>query len=44
MILRELELLFSNGVDAEYAVIGRVAVGSEPAMKRLYGAGERSQS
>ncbi len=35
---------FSNGIDAEYAVIGRVArLIWAKAMKYLYGAGERSQ-
>ena len=39
-----LSFFFSNGVDAEYAVIGRVARRIwATAMKRLYGAGERSQ-
>jgi methylmalonyl-CoA mutase len=39
-----LSFFFSNGVDPEYAVIGRVArrIWSK-AMKRLYGANERSQ-
>ena len=39
-----LSFFFSNGVDAEYAVIGRVArrIWSK-AMKNLYGANERSQ-
>ena len=39
-----LSFFFSNGVDAEYAVIGRVArrIWSK-AMKHLYGANERSQ-
>ncbi len=39
-----LSFFFSNGVDAEYAVIGRVARRIwATAMKRLYGANERSQ-
>ncbi len=39
-----LSFFFSNGVDPEYAVIGRVARRIwAKAMKRLYGANERSQ-
>jgi methylmalonyl-CoA mutase len=39
-----LSFFFSNGLDAEYAVIGRVARRIWAiAMKRLYGANERSQ-
>jgi methylmalonyl-CoA mutase len=39
-----LSFFFSNGVDAEYAVIGRVARRLwAKAMKNLYGANERSQ-
>src|SRR5690606_33977929 len=39
-----LSFFFSNGMDAEYAVIGRVARRIWAiAMKRLYGANERSQ-
>ncbi len=39
-----LSFFFSNGIDAEYAVIGRVARRIwAVAMKELYGAGERSQ-
>ncbi|MCA8910623.1 MAG: methylmalonyl-CoA mutase family protein [Planctomycetes bacterium] len=39
-----LSFFFSNGVDAEYSVIGRVARRIwSVAMKRLYGANERSQ-
>jgi methylmalonyl-CoA mutase len=39
-----LSFFFSNGVDAEYAVIGRVARRIwAKAMKNLYGANERSQ-
>ena len=39
-----LSFFFSNGVDAEYAVIGRVARRIwAKAMKRLYGGNERSQ-
>ena len=39
-----LSFFFSNGLDAEYSVIGRVARRIwAVAMKRLYGAGERSQ-
>jgi methylmalonyl-CoA mutase len=39
-----LSFFFSNGVDAEYSVIGRVARRIwAVAMQRLYGAGERSQ-
>jgi len=39
-----LSFFFSNGVDAEYAVIGRVARRIwAKAMKQRYGAGERSQ-
>ena len=39
-----LSFFFSNGVDAEYAVIGRVARRIwAVAMRELYGAGERSQ-
>ena len=39
-----LSFFFSNGVDAEYSVIGRVARRIwAVAMKRLYGANERSQ-
>ncbi len=39
-----LSFFFSNGVDAEYAVIGRVARRIwAKAMKHLYGANERSQ-
>ncbi|MCH5585123.1 methylmalonyl-CoA mutase family protein [Shimazuella sp. AN120528] len=39
-----LSFFFSNGLDAEYAVIGRVARRIwAVAMKRLYGANERSQ-
>jgi methylmalonyl-CoA mutase len=39
-----LSFFFSNGVDAEYAVIGRVARRIwAVAMKRMYGANERSQ-
>ncbi len=41
---RNLSFFFSNGVDAEYAVIGRVARRIwAVAMRDLYGAGERSQ-
>ncbi|HMY45547.1 MAG TPA: methylmalonyl-CoA mutase family protein, partial [Leptospiraceae bacterium] len=39
-----LSFFFSNGLDAEYSVIGRAARRIwAVAMKRLYGAGERSQ-
>ena len=39
-----LSFFFSNGIDAEYAVIGRVARRIwAKAMKYVYGAGERSQ-
>ncbi len=39
-----LSFFFSNGIDAEYSVIGRVARRIwAVAMKRLYGASERSQ-
>ncbi|MDK1019567.1 MAG: methylmalonyl-CoA mutase family protein [Actinomycetota bacterium] len=39
-----LSFFFSNGVDAEYAVIGRVARRIwAKAMREMYGAGERSQ-
>ena len=39
-----LSYFFSNGIDAEYAVIGRVARRIwSVAMKRLYGANDRSQ-
>ncbi len=41
---RNLSFFFSNGVDAEYSVIGRVARRIwAKAMKLLYGANERSQ-
>ena len=41
---RNLSFFFSNGVDPEYAVIGRVARRIwAVAMRDLYGAGERSQ-
>ena len=41
---RNLSFFFSNGIDAEYAVIGRVARRIwAVAMRDLYGAGERSQ-
>ncbi|MFN3202710.1 MAG: methylmalonyl-CoA mutase family protein [Bradymonadia bacterium] len=41
---RNLSFFFSNGVDPEYAVIGRVARRIwAVAMKKLYGAGPRSQ-
>ncbi|GAB4374115.1 MAG: methylmalonyl-CoA mutase family protein [Acidobacteriota bacterium] len=41
---RNLSFFFSNGLDAEYAVIGRVARRIWAiAMRELYGAGERSQ-
>ncbi len=41
---RNLSFFFSNGVDAEYAVIGRVARRIWAiALRELYGAGERSQ-
>ena len=40
---RNLSFFFSNGVDAEYAVIGRVARRIWFAMKRIYGANARSQ-
>ena len=41
---RNLSFFFSNGIDAEYAVIGRVARRIwAVAMREMYGAGERSQ-
>ena len=41
---RNLSFFFSNGIDAEYAVIGRVARRIwSVAMREMYGAGERSQ-
>ena len=44
MILRELFVLFSNGLDPEYAVIGRVARRIwAKAIKHKYGGNERSQ-